>query len=187
MGSLNANGAREERKRAFIFQTAKTKHVDVLFLQETHSDVFNETDWKGEWEGEVILSHNTSLSGGVGFLLSKSFNPVSLEVEHFIKGRLLLIKARFDLFTVVFINVYAPTNGAERKLFLLKVNDVLNGCATEDLLFLGGDFNCTENASLDRNHAEPHPASQHALRQLVHSHGLVDVWRRMHADNRQYT
>jgi hypothetical protein len=52
---------------------------------------------------------------------------------------------------------------------------------------LGGDFNCTENATLDRNHAEPHPASQHALRQLVYSHSLVDVWRRTHADCRQYT
>ena len=57
----------------------------------------------------------------------------------------------------------------------------------EDFLFLGGDFNCTEDAILDRNHAEPHPASQHALKQLVRSHGLVDVWRRMHPDCRQYT
>ena len=83
--------------------------------------------------------------------------------------------------------MYAPTNGAERKVFLEKVSDVLNGCATEDFLFLGGDFNCTENEVLDRNHAEPHPASQHALRQLVSAYGLVDVWRRMHADCRQYT
>ncbi|KAI3358257.1 hypothetical protein L3Q82_003259 [Scortum barcoo] len=30
-----------------------------------------------------------------------------------------------------------------------------------------------------------HP--QRALRQLVHTHGLVDVWRRMHTDARQYT
>ena len=83
--------------------------------------------------------------------------------------------------------MYAPTNGAERKVFLEKVSDVLNGCATEDFLFLGGDFNCTENEVLDRDHAEPHPASQHALRQLVSAYGLVDVWRRMHADCRQYT
>ena len=52
---------------------------------------------------------------------------------------------------------------------------------------MGGDFNCTVNEILDRNHAEPHPVSQHALRQLVSSHGLVDVWRRMHTSCRQYT
>ena len=187
VGSLNVNGAREQRKRVSIYETAKMKHIDVFYLQETHSDSTNEADWRREWEGEVILSHNTSLSGGVGFLLSKSFIPVSLEVEHFIEGRLLLMRARFDLFTAVFINVYAPTIGTERKLFLQKVNDVLNGCASEDFLFLGGDFNCTENAALDGNHAEPHPVSQHVRRQLVYSHGLVDVWRRTHADCRQYT
>ena len=187
IGSINVNGAREGKKRASIYETAKIKQVDVLFLQETHSDEGNEADWRREWEGEVILSHNTSLSGGVGFLLSKAFTPVSLEVEHFIEGRLLLVKAGYDAFTAVFINVYAPTIGAERKVFLDKLSDVLNGCATEDFLFLGGDFNCTENEVLDRNHAEPHPASQHALRQLVSAYGLVDVWRRMHADCRQYT
>ena len=67
------------------------------------------------------------------------------------------------------------------------ISEVLNDCAMEDFLFLGGDFNCTEDVILDRNHAEPHPASQHALKQLVRSHGLVDVWRRMHPDCRQYT
>uniref|UniRef100_A0A674MKT3 Reverse transcriptase domain-containing protein n=1 Tax=Takifugu rubripes TaxID=31033 RepID=A0A674MKT3_TAKRU len=96
-----------------------------------------------------------------------------------------MVKARLQNHSLVFINIYAPTNGTERKSFLEKVGTVLNGCG-DDFLFLGGDFNCTESF-LDRNHAEPHPASQHCLRQLAYSHGLVDVWRRMHADNRQYT
>jgi len=62
VGSLNVNGAREEKKRALVFETAKMKRIDVLFLQETHSDVGNEADWSREWE-ELILSHNTTLSG----------------------------------------------------------------------------------------------------------------------------
>jgi len=37
----------------------------------------------------------------------------------------------------------------------------------EELLFLCGDFNCTENDKLDRNHLEPHIASQKALTQLT--------------------
>lgn len=40
---------------------------------------------------------------------------------------------------------------------------------------------------MDRNHAEPHPGSQQALKQLMSSHGLVDVWRRMHTGSRQFT
>ena len=64
MGSLNVNGAREAKRRALIYETFKTKQLDVLFLQETHSCCENEGVWRREWEGEVVLSHNTSLSGG---------------------------------------------------------------------------------------------------------------------------
>ncbi|TWW74491.1 hypothetical protein D4764_14G0004940 [Takifugu flavidus] len=53
-----------------------------MFLQETHSDRNNEADWEKEWEGQALLSHNTSLSGGVGLLFSWGFTPSSLEVEH---------------------------------------------------------------------------------------------------------
>jgi exonuclease III len=120
MEGLNVNGAREIKKRALIYETFKTKQIDVLFLHVTHSCAENEGDWRREWEGEVVLSHNTSLSGGVGFLFSRSFSPVSMEVEHVIMGRLLLIKLGLNNLMCFFINVYAPTNGSERKLFLEK-------------------------------------------------------------------
>ncbi|TWW62349.1 hypothetical protein D4764_04G0009960 [Takifugu flavidus] len=82
IGTLNVNGARDARKRALVFDTAKTKRIDVLFLQKTHSDCGIEADWEKEWEGQVLLSHNTTLSGGVGLLFSRGFTPSSLEVEH---------------------------------------------------------------------------------------------------------
>ena len=64
--------------------------------------------------------------------------------------------------------------------FLGTVSKKLQSYRTSEYLFLGGDFNCTDDDAVDRFHAEPHPASQLALRQLVFCHGLVDVWRRMH-------
>ncbi|TWW74405.1 Transposon TX1 uncharacterized 149 kDa protein ORF 2 [Takifugu flavidus] len=73
---------RDAKKRALVFDTAKRKRIDVLFLQETHSDCGIEVDWEKEWEGQVLLSHNTTLSGGVGLLFSRGFTPSSLEVEH---------------------------------------------------------------------------------------------------------
>lgn len=42
---LNVNGAREVKKRAPVLDTAMTKCIDVLFLQEVHSDQGNE-GWK---------------------------------------------------------------------------------------------------------------------------------------------
>lgn len=55
------------------------------------------------------------------------------------------------------------------------------------IFFLGGDFNCTQNDHLDRNHIEPHRESQRALNHLIETHDLVDIWRRLHDKKRQYT
>ncbi|TWW71219.1 Transposon TX1 uncharacterized 149 kDa protein ORF 2 [Takifugu flavidus] len=51
-------------------------------VKETHGDRGIEADWEKECEGQALLSHNTTLSGGVGLLFSRGFTPSSLEVEH---------------------------------------------------------------------------------------------------------
>lgn len=42
---------------------------------------------------------------------------------------------------------------------------------------LGGDFNCTLNQQLDRNHNEPRPSSSNALKKIVDYYNFVDLWR----------
>jgi hypothetical protein len=65
VGSLNINGARDVGKRSVLGEgICKTKEVQVLFLQETHSDVLNEVDWRLWWKGASVLSHGTDLSVG---------------------------------------------------------------------------------------------------------------------------
>lgn len=73
VGTLNVNGAREVKKRALVLDTARSKCIDVLFLQEVHSDQCNEGDWEKEGEGQVALSHSTTLNGSVGILFSRRF------------------------------------------------------------------------------------------------------------------
>lgn len=55
VGTLNVNRAREAGKWALAFDTA---HIDVLFLQEVHSDGRN---WEKEWERQATVNHNTTL------------------------------------------------------------------------------------------------------------------------------
>lgn len=59
--------------------------MDVVFLQETHSDDKNAVEWLKEWNGLSFLSHNTSLSGGVCILFDKKFVPNSVKMEENIK------------------------------------------------------------------------------------------------------
>ena len=70
---LNLNGARADFKRAALFKLMEIRKLDVMFLQETHSTTDIECDWRRAFNGEVILSHKSSLSGGVGGLICQEF------------------------------------------------------------------------------------------------------------------
>ena len=187
VSTLNINGARNVKKRACLFELVKLKNINVMFIQETHSDTLNETDWRTEWEGEVILSHLSNSSGGVAILFSRDFAPMSFEVEEIMKGRLMVVRAKYELFNMVFINVYASTNGPARIMLLNELSRVLSQCGPDDFVYASGDYNCTENDLLDRNHIEPHSESKRAMKCLIETHGLTDVWRGFNNGHRQYT
>ena len=70
----------------------------------------------------------------------------------------------------MFLNVSAPTNGVDRMDFLNILDDTVKTCSGDDFMFLGGDFNCIGNPTLDRNHLEPHPASCLRLRVFNSNH-----------------
>lgn len=53
VATLNLNGARDMKKRLMLYELVRLKKIDVLLMQETHSDERNEIDWKAEWEGYV--------------------------------------------------------------------------------------------------------------------------------------
>ncbi len=88
---------------------------------------------------------------------------------------------------MVFINVSAPAVASERLLFLDVLKNVLNNCSSEEYLFVGRDFNCTEKRVLDRNHREPHAASRTGLMKPVETFELCDVWRHFYKSQWQYT
>ena len=71
-------------------------------------------------------------------------------------------------------------------LFLETLSTVIAGCNGDEYLFIGWDFNCTEQ-DIDRNHVEPHMLSRRKFCQCMQTHNLSDVWRIFHKDQRQYT
>lgn len=186
IASLNVNGARDPLKRAELYELLKVKRLDVALLQETHSDLVNAAEWGLEWAGLSLLSHNTSVSGGVAILFANNFMPISYELLEVIPGRLLKVRALFENHVLNIICVYAPTNASERVGFLSQLSTLIAGCSSDEYLFVGGDYNCTES-DIDRNHSEPHMLSRRTLIQCIHTHDLSDVWRTIHREQRQYT
>ncbi|TWW59346.1 Transposon TX1 uncharacterized 149 kDa protein ORF 2 [Takifugu flavidus] len=164
----------------------RLKKVDVLLIQETHSNGNNEGDWRREWPGQVFLSHKLSNSAGVGILFSPHFKPQSAELHHIMDGHVLMVKAVYENVKLVFLCVYAPVLSRDRMNCLNVLCNVVRG-VQDEFLFMGGDFNCTVDARLDRNHLEPHPASSARLKRLLETYDLKDVWRGFNNATRQYT
>ncbi len=137
LATLNVNRARDFKKRLMLNELMKQKKLDIFMLQETHSDGGNAVEWKKDFEGLTVLSHNTSISAGVAVLFSKSFNPVSYVVDKVVKGRLLKVRAVFESYVLVFICIYAPTTPVERMIFLDLLCNTSQSCSEEEYLFLG--------------------------------------------------
>lgn len=105
----SVNEPRDSKKGLSLHELVQLKQIDVMMVQETHSDeCSNETDWKKEWEEEVILSHLSNSKGGV--LPNSVFLRQILEDKR--KGRLVVVKAKFELYTVRFSKCLQPKHGS---------------------------------------------------------------------------
>lgn len=181
------NGCRQSFKRAQLGEFLEQKRAGVALLQETHSDRENEAAWLAEWRGPCVLSHGSSTSAGVAILFKPSLGATILDIEEIEKGRLLKVRAKLGGTVFVFINIYAPNKGRERILIFTKLKQALLNIDNDDVVVVGGDFNCTIDFTMDRNNEEPNPQSSSELAAVFQFSGLVDVWRCLHPNARQYT
>ena len=162
VGSLNINGGRDRHKRALIAEVSTQKRFDVLFLQETHTNPADETDWGIWWGGPCALSHGTNLSAGVAVLFRATAHATILSSTEVVKGRFLIVRAEIESSVFCFVNIYAPNQGAERVGFFNTLKNELKNYH-QDHLIIGGDFNCTLDFTVDRTSEEPHPQSSQNL------------------------
>ena len=65
MLSLNVRGVRTLEKRKAIFNWLEKQKADICFIQERHSTVKVENQWKKQWHGNILFSHGFGHSCGV--------------------------------------------------------------------------------------------------------------------------
>jgi len=175
-GSLNVNGMRDMKKSVFLSEIINLKELNVIFLQETHSDPDNEVDWGLWWRGEHFLSHGNNLTAGVAILLAPSLNCSILWKNELVPGRLLIVRAEIHNMNFIFVNIYAPNIGIERTRLFFKLEQFLRQQDDRDFVVCGGDWNCTLDFIKDRTGEEPHQMSATCLARLVKNFHLSDVW-----------
>ena len=141
--SLNVRGIRDQTKRRSIFTYLKDQKANFYFLQETYSDVNDESIWQSEWGGKILFSHGTHHSKGVCILLDPTINN---NVEYFFSnntGRIVLITTHLNGVKTSLCNIYAPNNQSEQLEFIQELNNCIIDKSEMTNIIIGGDWNCT--------------------------------------------
>ena len=108
--SLNVRGIRDQAKRRSIFAYLKDQKASIYFLQETYSELKDETIWRNEWGGKMYFSHGSRHSKGTCILIDPSITyNVQYSFSNY-SGRIVLIAVSINGQKVSFCNIYAPNN-----------------------------------------------------------------------------
>ena len=72
--TLNVRGLRNPVKRRSISCFLTDQNWEAYLLQETYSELSDESTWRSEWEGVIFFSHGSTHSKGVCILMNPSLN-----------------------------------------------------------------------------------------------------------------
>ena len=95
-------------KRKSVFSFFHKKGDDIIFLQETHASISNETFWSSQWGGHCWFSSHASNSRGVGILIKANHKISVNSVDKDPDGRFLVLDIIINNFHVILVNVYGP-------------------------------------------------------------------------------
>ena len=162
-------------------------------MQETHSTVKDESWWASQWGGKAIFAHGTNNARGVMILVRKKVK-VKIDGNSIIKdqeGRMVSVKFRTENEEIRLINIYAPNNDDPK--FFQQIGDQIDEEAKNKQgnqnTILVGDFNLVLNLDKDKvgGNYTTHEKARETLLQIIENFTLVDIWRKQHYDEQQFT
>ena len=188
--SFNTRGLREKKKRENLFYWLKHNNIKITLLQETYwtSELLQTIET--EWDGKVFLNPGTNHSKGTAVLFNKQLPFDILNTHQSEDGRIILINLKIEDKALTLVNIYAPNSSKERKNFFSKLQKwIYKFSVNKEVIILGGDFNFTESAILDRhnNYSNTTDVSSTAYKTLKEKHSLHNIWRVMHPNKKQFT
>lgn len=177
IATFNCRGFTKPSKQAEVLELAKSKHVDILLLQETYiHSAAQIRNFDSSFKTRSLWSFGRTGSCGVAIVLMPHFEGSVLRHSRDSEGRTLWIDLDCGIRVV---NVYAPlrprSNQAE---FFHTLDDILLGPSR---VVVAGDFNVVLNTTDRSSNRGKHVAKDYsgvkALRTLVDELELVDAWR----------
>lgn len=183
--SFNVNGVLNPVKRSKILTKLRKDKAQIAFLQETHMSEFEHAKLKRQGFKYVFASsHKSAHKRGVATLITNG-----LTYEHGSEivddsGRFIKITGKVEGIEVTLINVYAPP-GSDWQ-FYQKIFEIM--AASKGVVICGGDFNIRLDPNLDSSGKTTQSNSlSKKVKSLMEELGVIDVWRDMHPQTRDYT
>jgi exonuclease III len=193
--TINMRGLCGNSKRAAFFEFVRQKAYDIVLLQETHmanDDIIKRA--KKEWEGLSFWGKGEINSKGVAVLFRQNLDITIRKMEDGENGRFLRIDCLIFGQRICIINVYLPNDAMQRKEF---IDSLMMRMQSVDPMIIGGDFNFIMDCDLDRQalgkmHGDRrikfyHTTSVKFFQQLINVYNLIDVFRAVAPDKREFT
>lgn len=185
--SHNVRGLNIPEKRSSLLRELKKGRPSFVFLQETHFQTNHIPNLTDRYFTEAHhATHNTSKSKGVSILISKDakFDITDKLVDP--EGRFIFLKGSCHGNIITLANVYFPNSG--QIIFCQKMVAALTNFLAGKVI-LGGDFNVPLNPSEDTSTGKTYLTYKilKKIKSLINSLSLIDSWRFLHPEDRDYT
>ena len=189
--SLNVRGLSNFKKRRAVFTWCRKQKASIIFLQETHSTIDKEKQWKAEWGAPIEFAHGSSNARGAAILLRNGFDCKIKRTIVDPMGRYIGINAEIKDENYLLFNVYAPNNDSQSAKFYEHIVNVLKkeDQIYEDRIIIGGDFNCPLNPSLDKMGGllTTRKKIVDQIENIQNIFNVHDVWRIKHPNQKSFT
>lgn len=185
--SWNVKGLNVPEKHSSCLAELWRQRPQVAFLQETHFQADKIPKLHSKHFPTVYHSVSPSTkSKGTSILLAKTLPWQLLDLHTDREGRYLFVKGTLQSQMFTFANLYLPNVD---QLPVLETCLSTLASFAEGTLVRGGDLNLTMDPRKDSSTGSSalSQRSRNQIRDLLHSHRLVDIWRILHPQERDYT
>ena len=188
--SFNARGLRNIRKRRTVFRHMHVKYPHHLILiQECHSTLVSEKQWRAEWGGHVYFAHGSELARGICALVPRNFPGDVTWIHSDQQGRIITLILSINNMNLYLVGVYAPTqsNAREQADFYHELNQYIQTLDAGHPIILGGDMNVhlSEEDTCNVRYNESEAVLN--IRELMEEHNLRDIWRERNPTAAKFT
>jgi len=183
--SINVQGIGDTNKRRDVLNCLKSKHSNIVCLQDTHLTEKYLFFTRSIWGYECYFNNFSSQSRGVAIFINNNFDYSFQKMETDDQGNFIILHFLSYEKDITLFCIYGPNK--DEPVFYESIKNKLS-TIENDCIFVG-DFNLVMSPQKDYfNYLHVNnPKSRDKVLEIVLEYNLIDCWREEHIEERKYT